>query len=101
MCTASPRDAPQALITSGVPSFWSEKLSNIYASFDMLTIQNQMRRGNELKKIMVEETKLLDAASLEKNIMELRRQGCGIEKIARSLGCSTWQVRKCLDRLER
>jgi energy-coupling factor transporter ATP-binding protein EcfA2 len=90
----------EGLITSSLPSFWSEKLSNIYANFDLVTIENQVRRGNELKKIVVEETKLLDTASLEKNIMELRRQGCGIEKIARSLGCSTWQVRKCLDRLE-
>ncbi len=90
----------EGLITSSLPSFWSEKLSNIYASFDLVAIENQVRRSNELKRIVVEETKLLDTTAREKQIMELRREGYGIEAIARSLGCSTWQVRKCLERLE-
>ena len=86
----------QGIITSSVPSFWKERLSCIYSNFDLAAIENQVRRGNELKKIVVEETKLLDAASLEKKIMELRRESYGIERIAKTLNCSTWQVRKVL-----
>jgi len=86
----------EGLITSSVPSFWSEKLSNIYANFDLTSIENQVRRGNELKRVTVEETKLLNEASLDKDILELRQRGHGIKSIAKNLGCTEWRVRKCL-----
>jgi len=41
-----------------------------------------------------EETELLNAASLDKRIEELRQQGYGIKGIAKTLGCTTWRVRK-------
>lgn len=87
----------QGLITSTVPSFWSEDLSHIYAHFDLAAMEHQVEKGNELQKIVVQETKLLNEASLDKEILELRQQGYGIDKIGRTLGCSTWRVRKCLN----
>jgi hypothetical protein len=41
----------------------------------------------------------LAAAFLDKQIMEKKREGHGIEKIARFLGCSTWRVTKRLGNL--
>ena len=80
-------------------SFWSENFSKIYANYDFPVMREQAAKGREIQEQMVEETKLLNEASQEKNILELRRQGYGIEKIARVLRISTWQVRKCLGSL--
>jgi len=89
-------DAFQGVITTTLPSFWSEELSHIYRHIDLGQIETQGKRVKELEQVVTEETKLLDATTREKEIMELRRQGCGIEKIAGILKISTWQVRKCL-----
>ena len=86
----------QGLITSSLPSFWSEKLSNIYANFDLVAIENQIRKDNELKKVVTKDTKLLNEASLDKDILELRQQGYGIKSIAKKLNCTEWRVRRCL-----
>jgi len=88
------------IIKYTLPSFWSEDLSHVYAHFNLANMQQQVAQRNELQRVVVQEAKLLNEASLEKEIMELRRQGYGIEKIARTLGCSTWQVRKCLGNLK-
>lgn len=93
-------DAFQGIIKSTLPSFWSESFSKIYANFDFPAIREQTAKGREIQEQMVEETKLLNEASQEKNILELRRQGYGIEKIAKTLGISTWAFRKCLNRCE-
>ena len=90
----------QGLITSSVPSFWSEKLSNIYANFDLMTIEKQIRKGNELKKVVAMDTKLLNESSLDKDILELRQRGYGIERIAKAMDIKVWRVRKCLDALK-
>jgi hypothetical protein len=84
----------EGIIKYTLPSFWSEELSHIYTHFDLAAIQQQAEKRNELQRVGVQETKLLNEASLEKEIMELRRRGHSIEKIARSLSCNTWQVRK-------
>ena len=84
------------IIRCSLPSFWSEDLSHVYAHFDLAGMQQQVVNNQQLQKVVVEETKLLDAASLDKQILELRRQGYGIEKIARNFGCTVWRVRKCL-----
>jgi hypothetical protein len=87
------------IIKCTLPSFWSEDLSHVYAHFDLASMQQQAVKSQQLQKVVVQETKLLDVASLDKQILELRRQGNGIEKIARTLGCSVWRVRKCLESL--
>jgi energy-coupling factor transporter ATP-binding protein EcfA2 len=87
------------IIKCTLPSFWSEDLSHVYAHFDLASMQQQVVKNQQLQKVVVQETKLLDEASLDKQILELRRQGNSIEKIARTLGCSVWRVRKCLESL--
>jgi len=92
-------DEFQGIIRSTLPSFWSEKLSHIYAHFDITSIVEKVKQNNELQETISNENKLLDNASLDQRIMELRRQGCGIDKIANELNCSSWRVRKCLGSL--
>jgi energy-coupling factor transporter ATP-binding protein EcfA2 len=87
------------VIKCSLPSFWSEDLSHVYAHFDLVSMQQQVVNHHQLQKVVVQETKLLDAASLDKQILELRRQGYGIERIAKGLGCTVWRVRKCLEGL--
>jgi hypothetical protein len=87
------------LIMCSLPSFWTEDLSHIYAHFDLARMQQQVVMNRQLQNVVVQETKLLDEASLDKQILELRRQGVSIEKIARDLGCTVWRVRKCLEGL--
>jgi hypothetical protein len=91
----------EGLIKSSVPSFWSDELSHIYGHFDLTDIQQQFERNNELQTVVVEETRLLNGASRDKQILELKQRGNGIEKIARTLGISTWAVRKCLGNVSR
>jgi len=86
----------QGLITSTVPRFWSEELSHIYAHFDLTAMEHQVQRGIELQQTAINETRLLNAASEDKEILELSQQGYGIKKIAKTLGCTEWRVRKCL-----
>jgi len=90
----------EGLITSTVPSFWSEDLSHIYAHFDLAAIEGQAKRNNELQRVVTEETKLLTGDSLDKQILELRRQDYGIERIAKALNIKVWRVRKCLDSMK-
>lgn len=92
-------DSFEGLIKSSLPSFWSEDLSHVYAHFDLASMQQQVVKSQQLHKVVVQETKLLDVASLDKQILELRRRGNSIEKIARDLGCTVWRVRKCLEGL--
>lgn len=87
----------QGLITSTVPSFWSEELSHVYAHFDLTAMEYQVQRDIELQQTAVKETKLLNAASEDKEILELRQQGYGTKRIAKTLGCTEWRVRKCLE----
>ena len=89
------------IIQCGLPSFWSEDLSHVYSHFDLATMQQQVARRNELQRTVVEENNHLDVASLDRAILELRKQGQGIEMIARNLGCTTYRVRKFLDTVER
>jgi energy-coupling factor transporter ATP-binding protein EcfA2 len=84
------------IIRCSLPSFWSEDLSHVYAHFDLAGMQQQVVKNQQLQKVVVQETKLLDAASLDKRILELRRQGYGIERIAKTLNVSTYAVRKVL-----
>jgi energy-coupling factor transporter ATP-binding protein EcfA2 len=84
------------IIRCSLPSFWSEDLSHVYAHFDLAGMQQQVVKHQQLQKVVVQETKLLDAASLDKQILELRRQGYGIERIAKTLNVSTYAVRKVL-----
>jgi len=90
----------EGIIKSTLPSFWSEELSHVYAHFDLTAMQQQATKRNELQRVVVQETKLLNEVSLEKEILELKRQGNGMEKIAKILGCSTWRVRKCAEGME-
>lgn len=87
----------EGVIKSALPSFWSEELSHIYATLDLNKIQADSVKRKELQQVTTQEAKLLDMASLDKNILELKRQGEGIERIAKTLGCTPWRVRKTLE----
>ncbi len=87
------------IIKCSLPSFWSEDLSHVYAHFDLATMQQQVARRTELQRTVVGETRLLDVATLDRNILELRKDH-GIDAIARILGCSQYRVRKCLESTE-
>jgi len=89
-------DTFEGVITTTVPSFWSPELSHVYRHVDLAQVETKAKRHKELEQVVTEETKLLNADSLDKKIMELRQQGHGIEKIAKTLGCGVWRVRKCL-----
>ena len=93
-----PIDAAGQIITCNLPSFWSEDLSHIYAQLDLSQIENRNRGQEQLEIPVDRETRKLSSGSIEQDILELSRQGNGIEKIAKTLGCTTWTVRKCLDR---
>ncbi len=90
----------EGVIRFSPPIFWSEDLSYVYAYKDLTEIRQQRSRKRELQKIVVSETHQLEDASLDTRILELRKQGLGIEAVAKTLGCSTWRVRKCLKGLE-
>ena len=87
------------IIKCSLPSFWSEDLSHVYAHFDLAAMKEQLAKRDELQKTVVEETRLLDVASLDKKILELRKDH-GIDAIAKILGCSQYRVRKCLEGTE-
>ena len=64
---------------------------------DLRQIEGQAKRAKELNQVVMEETKLLSADSLDADILRLRQERNGIEKIAKMLGCSVHRVRKCLN----
>lgn len=85
------------VITTTLPSFWSDELSHVYQHVDLSQIESHAKRAKELEQVVREETKLLNADSLDSEILKMRQEGHGIEKIAKNLGCSIWRVRKCLN----
>ena len=90
----------EGMIQCRLPSFWTEDLSHIYAQLDLSQIENRPRGGEYLDRSTGNGPMYLGNASLEQSILDLRRQDYGIERIAKSLGCSTWNVRKCLSKYE-
>jgi len=88
----------EGIITCNLPSFWSEDLSHIYAQLDLSQIENRNKGQEQLETPVDSETRKLSSGSIEQDILELSRQGNGIGKIAKTLGCTTWTVRKCLDK---
>jgi hypothetical protein len=94
-------DSFQGIIRSTLPSFWSEELSHIYAHFDIASVVEKVKQNNEIQRTISDENKLLDKASIEQSIMERRRQGYGIQKIANMIGCTTWKVRQVLGQVEK
>ena len=90
-------DLFSGLITTTLPSFWSDELSHVYQHVDLGQIEGQAKRAKELNQVVKEETKLLSADSLDADILRLRQEGNGIEKIAKILDCSVHRVRKCLN----
>ena len=89
-------DSFEGIIKSTLPSFWTEDLSHIYAHLDLAELERKSKETEQLGKTVNGEVKQLTDASLDKQILQLRQQGTGIEKIAKILGCSIWKVRKCL-----
>jgi hypothetical protein len=88
----------EGMIKSNVPSFWTEELSHIYSNLDLSRIENGARSKERLQTPIDSEHNILSSASLEQEILELSHQGNGIEKISKLLRCTTWTVRKCLDK---
>jgi hypothetical protein len=91
-------DSFEGIINSNVPSFWTEDLSHIYSQLDISRIENGARNNERLQTPIDSASNLLSNASLEQEILELHQLGNGIEKISKLLGCTTWTVRKCLDK---
>lgn len=87
----------EGVIKFTLPSFWTEELSHIYAHLDLTQIEVQGKERGELSTTIEGESRNLDDTSLDKQILELRRQDYGIERIAKTLGCTIWRVRKCLN----
>ena len=84
------------VITTTLPSFWSDSLSHIYRYVDLGQIEIQGKRATELEQVVREETKLLNTNSLDVEILKLRQEGYGIEKISKMLNITVHRVRKCL-----
>jgi hypothetical protein len=91
----------QGTLKLSLPSFWSDELSHIYRTFDLSAMQLQVNRRHELQEEVKAETKLLNEASFDKQVLELRRQGLGIEATAKAIGCTTWKVRQSLQGIGR
>jgi len=86
----------EGIIKSTLPSFWTEDLSHIYAHLDLNELEREGKSKQELEKAINGKAKELNDATLDRQILELRRQGEGIERIAKTLGCKVWRVRKAL-----
>ena len=85
------------MIRSSLPSFWTEQLSHIYAHLDLTEIENRGRAKEEPRQLTTGDTPTIDTASLNQAIRELEQQGYGQKRIAKTLGCTEWRVRKCLN----
>ncbi|MFC1981009.1 ATP-binding protein [Chloroflexota bacterium] len=81
-------------ITTTVPSFWSDDLSHVYRHIDLQRLET---KAGELDQVVREETKLMEADSLDSKILKLRSEDHGVEKISKLLNCSLYRVRKCLN----
>ena len=81
-------------ITTTVPSFWSDDLSHVYRHIDLQRLET---KTGELDQVVREETKLLEADSLDSKILKLRSEDHGVEKISKLLNCSLYRARKCLN----
>ena len=84
------------LISTTLPSFWSNELSHVYQYVDLGQLEARGKRAGELDQAVREGTKMLEANSLDSQILKLRSEGLGVEKIAKILGCKVYRVRKCL-----
>jgi energy-coupling factor transporter ATP-binding protein EcfA2 len=89
-------DSFEGIIKSTLPGFWTEDLSHIYAHLDLGQLEREGKNRHELDKTISADTKQLADAALDRQILELRKQDMGIQKIAKTLGVSVWRVRKCL-----
>ncbi|MFC2071202.1 ATP-binding protein [Chloroflexota bacterium] len=85
------------LISITLPGFWSDELSHVYRYVDLNQLEVRGKRAVELEQTVREGTKLLKADSLDSQILKLKADGNGIEKISKILGCSVYRVRKCLN----
>lgn len=87
----------EGVINSALPSFWSEELSRVYQNVDFSHLGVTGGDRYQFSNPVIDTgAKVLDTGQLEKEIRELRKQGHGIEKIAKLCNCSPWTVRKCL-----
>lgn len=84
------------VITTTLPSFWSNGLSHAYRYMDAGQLDSKRERADELERVVKGESNLLEADSLDARILELRAKGYGLEKISKLLHISQYRVRKCL-----
>jgi len=89
-------DLFSGVITTTVPSYWSDNLSHVYRHIDLNQLESRRDRAGELDQVVRGQTKLLEADSLDSQILKLRQEGHGIDKISKLLNCSQHRVRKCL-----
>ena len=87
----------EGMIKFNLPSFWTEEFSHIYSHLDLTKIENQVQGADDIDKSIEGEANVIEDSTLDRDILELRQQGYGIEKIAKTVGCTIWRVRKCLN----
>lgn len=85
----------EGFIRCSLPSFWSEKLSTVYGRLNPVEF-NKRNIFNSSGPSENRGAKLLSVAVSDEEILALRRQGFGIEKISKELGCTTYRVRQSL-----
>lgn len=84
----------QGLVKSTLPSFWTDQLSHIYSHVDLTSLDTTKDQQQQLTQHVSEE---LSNDTVDKEIMKLRRNGYSYIKIAQTVGCTVWRVRKTLE----
>jgi energy-coupling factor transporter ATP-binding protein EcfA2 len=87
----------QGVLKFTPPTFWSEALSHVYAHLDLMAVQREVEIRRGLTNTITATSHQIAETSLETQILKLRRDGHGVEAIAKMLSCSTYRVRKALE----
>ena len=86
----------EGIIKCNLPIFWSEKLSNAYGYVSSSDISGQNANQRIYHSTPGNKPRLSSTNVSDEEILELSRKGYGYEKIAKTLGCTVYRVRKCL-----
>jgi len=86
----------EGIIRCSLPSFWSEELSNVYGHVNQLNTVRRKCNQQPINSEFNKKPKLPPANISDEQILELRREGYGYERISKELHCSVYRVRMCL-----
>ncbi|MFC2031952.1 hypothetical protein ACFLUS_01050 [Chloroflexota bacterium] len=88
----------EGLIPCTLPAFWSEELSTIYGRGKIPSLVN---KSNGNIRVNTGQFRVPANVVSDEEILEFKNKtGCGIEKTAKELGCTTHRVRQCLKNYE-